>query len=152
MTLATVVTGALLVCCLPAFTQDQRTGTVQIPGNGISSFVTNRDAAPTPSEPWRIIPNRPSDLNSDSMGRIPIPVDQYRLEHHSKAEAKTRSLAMGLDGLLDDDATCYTMRSYVVARDSKNSDSTHITGYSTCQRASRYHLKTTEIRPVLAEP
>jgi hypothetical protein len=49
-----------------------------------------------------------------------------------------------LDG--DGGITCLKLRSYVVARDSKNSDSTHLVSYSTCQPTSRYGLKTTEIR------
>jgi hypothetical protein len=41
------------------------------------------------------------------------------------------------------DRYCLKMRSYLVARDRKNSDSTHLVGYSTCQPASRYRLRTT---------
>ena len=69
---------------------------------------------------------------------------------HSK-ESKTRTLVMGLNVPLDTDATCFTMRSYVVARDSKDSDSTHSTGYSTCQPASNYRVKTTQQRPVVQD-
>lgn len=43
------------------------------------------------------------------------------------------------------DTTCYTMRSYLVARDSKDSDATHPVGYSTCQRATQYRLKSTQL-------
>jgi hypothetical protein len=43
------------------------------------------------------------------------------------------------------DNTCYAIRSYVVARDDKDSDSTHLVHYSTCQPASRYRLRTTQI-------
>ncbi len=43
-----------------------------------------------------------------------------------------------------DDTVCYTIRSYVVARDSKDSDSVHPVGYSTCQPSNRYRLRTTE--------
>lgn len=45
------------------------------------------------------------------------------------------------------DAFCFKMRSYVVARDSKHSDSTHLVGYSTCQPARRYGLKKVESEP-----
>ncbi len=45
-----------------------------------------------------------------------------------------------------DDRVCYTMRTYVVAKDSKDSDSTHPVRYTTCQPGGRYRLKTTEIR------
>ena len=36
---------------------------------------------------------------------------------------------------------CYTIRSYVVARDEKNSDSTHVVKASTCQPARKFQLK-----------
>ena len=48
------------------------------------------------------------------------------------------------DGL-NSDATapslCYKIRRYLVERDDPKSDSTHIAGYSKCQRASKYSLK-----------
>lgn len=145
MTLTRLLLAALLVCSLPAFTQDQQLGAAQNPDN-VSAFVTNRDVAT--AEPWRIMPNRPSDLSSDSIDRMRV--DQYVLDQSKgdfrsgrSNEARTRTLVMGLNGPLDTDATCFTIRSYVVARDSKDSDSTHITGYSTCQPASRYRVRTT---------
>lgn len=143
MTLARLFLAALLVCSLPAFTQDQQLGAAQNLDN-FSAFVTNRDVAT--AEPWRIMPNRPSDLSSDSLDRMRL--DQYVLDRGKddfrsgrSKEDKARTLVMGLNGPLD--ATCFTMRSYVVARDSKDSDSTHPTGYSTCQAASRYRVRTT---------
>jgi len=39
---------------------------------------------------------------------------------------------------------CYSMRSYLMARDSKDSDSTHLVSTSTCQPAQRYTVKTTD--------
>jgi hypothetical protein len=44
------------------------------------------------------------------------------------------------------DSECLYIRSYVVARDSKYSDSTHLVSYSTCQPARRYGVKTTELK------
>jgi len=44
--------------------------------------------------------------------------------------------------------TCYAIRSYVVARDSKDSDSTHPAGYSTCQPSNRYRVKRADLRVV----
>jgi hypothetical protein len=157
MALIRLLLASLLLCSLSAFSQDQKIDTAQMPGNESSSYLANRDAAVSPSEPWKIIPNSPSALSMDSADRIRV--DQFRVDQgqvdlrtgKSKPEAKRRTLALGLDGRLDDDATCYSMRSYVVARDSKNSDSTHPTGYSTCQPASKYRLKTTEQRPLQLE-
>jgi hypothetical protein len=44
--------------------------------------------------------------------------------------------------LEQDDATCYTIRAYRVARESPDSDAVRPAGYSTCQRASRFQFKT----------
>jgi hypothetical protein len=44
--------------------------------------------------------------------------------------------------LQQNDATCYTLRTYRVARENPQSDSTRPAGYSTCQRATRFQLKT----------
>jgi hypothetical protein len=154
MTLTRLVLAALLVCSLPAFAQDQQLIATQNPDN-ISASAANHDSA-TPAEPWRIMPNRPSDLGSNSIDRRRI--DHYVLDQgkgdFSKGrsnEGKTRTLVMGLNGPLDTDATCFTMRSYVVARDSKDSDSTHPTGYSTCQPASKYRVRTTLQGPLVQD-
>ena len=40
--------------------------------------------------------------------------------------------------------TCYTLRTYRVARVSPESDTTKPAGYSTCQRSTRFQLKTAE--------
>ena len=44
--------------------------------------------------------------------------------------------------LEQEQATCYTIRAYRVARITPNSDTTKPAGYSTCQPASRIQLKT----------
>jgi hypothetical protein len=150
MTLARILIAALLFFSLPAFTQDQNSG-AQLPTMGTYSFAPDMAAA-TSTEPWRIIPNP----NSNPEPTDHMRVDQFRFDRgrgtdHSNSGAKTRTLVLGLDGL-DADTTCYKIRSYVVARDSKDSDSTHMTGYSTCQPASKYRVKTTEGDPILLQP
>ena len=42
---------------------------------------------------------------------------------------------------LPGDEVCLKIRSYLMKRDSKDSDSTHLAGYSTCQLAGKYQLK-----------
>ena len=152
MTRARLLLAALLACSLPALSQDQQLDAAQNPDN-ISPFAPNHGSSAS-TEHWRIMPTRPSDFSSDSMDRMRI--DQYVLDQgkgdfrsRRPDEAKTRTLVMGLNGPLDTESTCFTIRSYVVARDSKDSDSTHPAGYSTCQPASRYRLKTTQESPVL---
>jgi hypothetical protein len=50
---------------------------------------------------------------------------------------------------LPEDATkvCYTMRSYIVAREDRDSDSTRLVGYSTCQPSSNYEMRITGSKP-----
>ena len=149
MTLARFLV-VLFVFSLPAFAQDQQLSAAQNPDN-VSEFTPHQDSA-TPSEPWRIMPNRPSEFSSNSMDRMRI--DQYVLDARKadfrsdrSKEHMARTLVTGLNEPLDTDANCFTMRSYVVDRDSKDSDSTHPAGYSTCQPASKYRVKTTQQKP-----
>jgi hypothetical protein len=46
----------------------------------------------------------------------------------------------------EEEGVCYKLRSYKVARDDRDSDSTHPVGYSTCQRASKFQMKSAEGR------
>ena len=87
-----------------------------------------RTRAATPSEPWRIIPKKHEDDAS--------------VIHDG--DIGPDGLVVPPRGRLDADTTCYTIRAYVVARDSKHSDSTHPVGYSTCHPATRYRLKTAD--------
>jgi len=49
-------------------------------------------------------------------------------------------------GTLSYDSVCFSMRSYKVAKDSKDSDAVHPVGYTTCQPGRRFGLKTTDLR------
>jgi hypothetical protein len=89
-------------------------------------FVPQLTSAATPSEPWRIIPQNPDSSSWHDFMPVHLP-----------------------DALVSqsqEDTTCLAIRSYVVARDGKNSDSTHPVSYSTCQPTSRYSVRSAEIR------
>lgn len=45
--------------------------------------------------------------------------------------------------LEQNEGTCYTLRTYRVARENPGSDAVRPAGYSTCQRATRFQLRTT---------
>jgi hypothetical protein len=47
---------------------------------------------------------------------------------------------------------CYSIRSYLMARDSKDSDSTHLVRVSNCLPARQYSLKTTDPQPHALQP
>ena len=140
MTLARLL-AVLLLCSLPALTQDQpfKQG-VMARGNWL--FALNSGTAATPQEPWRIVPSKPADFSLGQNALDPTRLDQYRLDQ-IKSDPHIRHLKLDA---LDADTTCYAIRSYVVARDSKDSDSTHPAGYSTCLASNRYQVRNAEIR------
>ncbi len=160
MTLARLLAAALLLCSLSAFGQDQQTQS-SLPSTGViavhfkkgpslnrESFFSslNLPTAATAAEPWRIFPDATGSLVTGQDRPDQIPADQLKLEIHVR-----QLLESQLDRLHEESLTCYAIRSYVVARDSMDSDSTHPAGYSTCQPATRYSLKTTEIRSATAD-
>jgi arylamine N-acetyltransferase len=166
MTLARLLAATLLLCSLSALAQDRQAQSFQ-PSNRprSSKYMFGRDVegpislrderfffafcphnAATPSEPWRIFPNSPATLVSGQSRPDQIPADQLELELRARLARQLVELAVQEEG-----PTCYAIRSYVVARDSKDSDSTHRVSYSTCQPAARYQLKTTEMRSVTVD-
>ena len=118
---AYLLTAALLISTIPALARQKGTSAPE----SASKLPPDHQTQVAPREPWNLFANKtlsfPPDVRIDPM--IVQSVEQLR-----------------------SDTLCYTMRSYVVARDSKDSDSVHPVGYSTCQPASRYRLRTTEIR------
>ncbi len=76
-------------------------------------------------------------------------IDQFKVDPKAapfKMESRLDPIVVTPEDLAGDGTLCYTIRSYVVARDSKDSDSVHPAGYSTCQPASRYRLKSAVMR------
>ena len=120
-----LLTVAVLLCTASAFAQEQlSTGTRPTP-----TTETERSARVTTSDPWKIVLNRPTDSRESSLQWLQLD-----------------PMAVRADARPGDDTLCYKIRSYVVARDNKDSDSVHPVGYSTCQPASRYRLRTTQIQ------
>jgi hypothetical protein len=152
MTLARLLAAALLLYSTAALAQavsnslNELTETAP-PSKSVETVVP---------DPWKLVPNLSTDFN---LGRTPPDrplIDpktfQFQSDGHAlQWKADDPLLAPGSDGQTDADTTCYTIRSYVVARDSKDSDSTHPAGYSTCRRATRYHLKAAVGQPVSAD-
>jgi hypothetical protein len=141
MPLGHLLTVLLLVCSASAFAQKQSE-----PFTESKQAAESHSAEVTPSEPWRIIPDQPVDAGS---GRNPVDrlrTDEYKV-FQFKSNGRTRILSLdadtvaSLEGQPVTDSICYSIRSYVVARDDKDSDSTHPVGSSTCQPASRYRVK-----------
>ncbi len=148
MTLARLVAVTLVLCSTLVFAQ-KNTDFAAIPDQALTASHPEIAAS---SEPWKIFPNQPSNAGKQPLDRLQI--DQFKVLR-SKTDSRSFLLGpesdagillSGVGGDLISDTTCLKIRSYVVARDSKNSDSTHRVSYSTCQPASRYRLRTTDIR------
>lgn len=174
MTLTRLLAASLVICSLPVFARDQQSRTAgpstpacmgssvtgcPVVGNGAQhdqSFFFDLNWAPatTSQEPWKIVPKQPADASAAKDALNPQQIDKYkvfRLKTSPRTllfgpEVDDGMILSGLDGQGDGGTTCLKIRSYVVARDSKDSDSTHPVSYSTCQPSSRYRVRTTEIR------
>jgi hypothetical protein len=111
------------VCAVPASAQESPAiGASASPANSASPSELLM-AADSFDKRYGILRNDPdSDL-----GALDTPAQRYfaRMKH-------------------EEDGVCYKLRSYKVARDDRNSDSTHPVGYSTCQRASRFQMRNAE--------
>jgi hypothetical protein len=118
---------SLLVSTIPVSAQEQI-------ANG---FDSNRTA-----NQQKIPQTAPPEPQKDLLLTVPS----------SPANSLSEPAKFGPPEQLSDDVFCYTMRSYVVARDSKHSDSVHPVGYSTCQPASKYRLRTTQMTTGPAQP
>jgi len=151
MPVARLLAVLLLVSSASAFAQklgDPFIGSTQ-------AAESSKSAEVTPSEPWRIIPNQPADgAGRGLLNRLRIGQDDEYKVFQFKGDGRSPILSLDadtvsrLEGQLGADTTCYAIRSYVVARDDKDSDSTHPVRSSTCQPASRYRLRNAPAEPV----
>jgi hypothetical protein len=118
---------AIALCCLPALAQDSPLISENPSTKGVQAPESRTAPPAKPDEPWRIIPKS----DKDSILLINPEMDR-------------KGMAVSPNGPLAADTLCYSIRSYVVKRDSKHSDSVHPAGYSTCVPAARYRLKTAD--------
>jgi hypothetical protein len=129
-----LLVAAILLCSLVAFAQDPQ---------------WSPSSTPAASSQTSIQPQRP-------YAEYPLQDGMNLLKAEVLARLARANLDKGIflsqDGQVLGDGICYTIRSYVVARDDKNSDSVHPVSYSTCQMGSRYHLKTTQAQPGVVRP
>jgi len=130
MSFRQVLVAGLLLSSLPAFTQDHQPVSLAATRNVLQTPDVRTAPPATPSEPWRIIPRANEDR-----GLV-----------FSTPDLGHDGFVVSPGGPLEADTTCFAIRAYVVARDSKNSDSTHPVRYSTCLPANRYRLKTADAK------
>jgi len=141
MTSARPLAAVVLLCSGFAFAQ-QNPAT-----HGSSVAPAASEKAAVSSEPWSISPNIEAKAN--------VPQDPLaRLETSQPPKYKTgqgqetkpllfpspgNGFIISPEALADN--SCFAIRSYVVARDSKDSDSTHLVGYTTCVPSRKYQVR-----------
>jgi hypothetical protein len=147
------------------FAQDQQAK----PSPSPASAAQTAPVTSTNPEPWRIIqktaqePGQPSaqagnesllnivDGNAQAFpftlsSRPKRVLSSEEVEQLAKRVLHSEEVEQLMNG-----NTCYSIRSYLMARDSKDSDSTHLVSTSTCQPAQRYTVKTTDLGPHLLQ-
>lgn len=158
MTLPRLLAVAVLFATSLAFAQDKQANPnslAVLQAAPLAQAVPQHKSA-NAVEPWRFVPDEKAGSGKNPLDRMQL--DQFQISQHKYPNGRyfimngEKIIVPDWDGQLTSDVTCYTMRSYRVARDSKNSDSTHPAGYTTCQPTSRYRLKTTEQRIEIVEP
>ncbi|MGA8269924.1 MAG: hypothetical protein WB919_00065 [Candidatus Sulfotelmatobacter sp.] len=90
--------------------------------------VTSAAAQSAPEKTPAVAQSTESALVEVGAGLYQPRLNQFGLPHNFISRPDVQA----------DDTLCYSMRSYKVARDSSDSDSTHPAGYSTCQPAARF--------------
>jgi hypothetical protein len=136
MPLTRLLIVALLLSPLPVFAQS---GTTPAPSISVDSPTPHTNAQSTPSDLWPIVPG---DGSNEDGSKTAFSIDSLSAD---SLKMPLPPPAATVDSA-DSDNACYAIRSYVVARDDKDSDSTHLVHYSTCQPASRYRLRTADAR------
>jgi hypothetical protein len=171
MPLARLVAAAFVVFSSFSFsqtTQDRPRSLASESDQPMQSLSSLGAVTPSPSEPWRIIPEQPQ-ANFAIAPPSALSNDQARanaMEEKAKAMLATaesdrkRTFKITLpDGKIvtfsvppgeSAGATCYSIRSYQVARDSEDSDATHAVGESTCLPSARYGVHTADQRVKLS--
>lgn len=148
----------LLFCALSSFAQQQPS--TDVPFGNLLLWPGQFAAATSDvalAAPWRIISERTEQADSTKPAQDQLSDSQTDRRVQDALNALTREMAehhidpnsvhpwvkISPDGVLTSgvDEDCYYIRSYVVARDNKDSDATHRVSESTCQPASRYGTK-----------
>jgi hypothetical protein len=138
MTLARLLPAVLLICIVPAYAQKP---TDSLSGQPKATVAEK----PVASDPWKFSLNRPADLQSEGpLARMRL--EEFRIDPNTLS-SNAETPAPRKDEEVPTETGCFKIRSYVMARDSKGSDATHLVGYTTCVPALRYGVRKVEAAP-----
>ncbi len=111
------------------------TAVAQSPSNKNSQPVLYRTAPATDLFQFQ--------LSSDTDGQTPTPAPRTSENKNDSLDIRPLdSRTAHILTLRQNDATCYTLRTYRVARENPGSDATRPAGYSTCQPSTRFQVRT----------
>jgi hypothetical protein len=141
MTSARPLAACVLLCSGFAFAQ-------QNPAmHGSSVAPAASEKAAVSAEPWSISPNIEAKANvpQDPLARLETS-QPPKYKNDQGQDTKTFFLPSPGKGFIISpealaDNSCFAIRSYVVARDSKDSDSTHLVAYTTCVPSRKYQVR-----------
>ena len=107
---------------------------------GLASLGAAPASGQSQAAPGSVAPSAKFDLPNRATGVRPI--SKFHPANERLRNFDPRNLG-SIQTEEDGDNICYTVRSYIVARENRNSDSTELVGYSTCQPSSKYELRIT---------
>jgi hypothetical protein len=76
----------------------------------------------------------------------PLVAMQPLVEHNGDLVLREPSGDSSQETSLGDDYSCFTMRSYIMARDDKDSDATHLVRKVKCTPARKFSVKSADVR------
>jgi len=141
MTCARLLAASLLLCPVLVCAQESRATT----GSSVASAASGKAAVS--AEPWSITANIEAKANvpQDPLARLETSQPpKYR--NDQRPDTKTLLFPTPGNGFVISpgalaDNSCFAIRSYLMARDNKHSDSTHLAGYTTCVPSRKYQLR-----------
>src|SRR5205807_305206 len=112
----------VLLCTASAFAQEQ----LSSPTRPNRTAEPEKSAQAAATEPWKLVLNQPVDWNAGKDRLQQFQIDAYKIDR-SRIDPNRQPFRWGsqiddivMDRQLGDDTLCYKIRSYVVARDSKD--------------------------------
>ena len=141
MTLSRFVPAVLMICVAVAYAQKP----IDSLNGQTKTSVADKSAG---TDPWKLALNQPADTLSEKGPLARMRIDEFRIDPNTLS-SKAETHPPLKDDRASEETGCFKIRSYVMARDSKESEATHLVGYTTCVPALRYGVRKVETAPTL---
>lgn len=92
-----------------------------------------------------VSPHKPKG-DIGQLSDYPLVASQPLVEHEGDLVMQLPSGDPSQETTLGDDYSCFTMRSYIMARDDKDSDATHLVRKVKCTPARKFSVKSADVR------